>query len=93
MDILYELPSQNKWNLWRKIKVLDDPSRIKDIELNEEDSKESYLAKNFQEVKVGVTPERTRSLENIVQEKRKQSIRDFPSYPRISCQLKLYQDE
>ena len=58
--------------MWRKIKVLDDPSRIKDIELNEEDSKESYLAKNFQEVKVGATPERTRSLKNNIQAKRKQ---------------------
>ena len=56
----------------RKIKVLAAPPEIEDIEFNEEDSKESYLAKGFWEVKVGVAPKNNRSLKNSIQEKRKQ---------------------
>ena len=50
MALLYDLPQKNELNWWRKIKFLSAPLGIKDIYFNEEDSKESYLAKNFQEV-------------------------------------------
>ena len=64
MALLYDPLYQNKLNGWRKIKSLSTPLGIKNIEFNEEDSKESYLAKGFQEVEVGVAPKSTRYLKN-----------------------------
>ena len=47
-----------------KKKVPANSTVIRDIEFNEEDSKELYLDKVFWKVKVGVAPEYTRSLKN-----------------------------
>ena len=52
--------------------VLVTPPRIKDIEFNEDDTKQYFIDKGFIEVKVGVAPFRTQSLKNEIQAKRKQ---------------------
>jgi len=57
---------------WKKKKVLATPPRIKDIEFNEDDTKQSFIDKGFIEVKLGVAPFRTQSLKNKIQAKRKQ---------------------
>jgi hypothetical protein len=36
MVLLYDLPSQNDLDTWKKIKVLAAPPGIKDIEFNED---------------------------------------------------------
>lgn len=72
MVLLYDLPSQNDLDTWKKIKVLAAPPGIKDIEFNEDDTKQSFIDKGFIEVKVGVAPDRTRLLKSNIQAKRKQ---------------------
>ena len=72
MALLYDLPDQTDLNGWKKIKVLAAPPGIKDIEFDEEASKDLYLERGFKEVRVGVAPERTRLLKNSTQAKRKQ---------------------
>jgi hypothetical protein len=67
MAILFELPSQQSIDEWRKIKVLAAPPGIKDIDFDEDADKESYIRKGFQEVLVGLCPERTKFLKSNIQ--------------------------
>ena len=69
--ILYDLPSQEDIDRWRKIPVLAAPTGTKDIHFGSDATKESYLALGFTEVKVGPAPERLVNSHNI-QSRRKQ---------------------
>ena len=72
LALLYDLPSQDVLDGFRKLFVLAAPPGIKDIEFDTDASKEFYLEKGFKEVKVGVAPERTKALKRNTQAKRKQ---------------------
>ena len=72
LAILFDLPSQDDLNNWRKIKVLVAPPGLKDFVFDHDASKESYLEQGFTDVKIGVAPQRTQSLANNLQAQRKQ---------------------
>ena len=73
MAILFNLPSQDDLNNWRKIKILIAPAPgMTDIEFDNTATKASYIALGFIEVKIGVAPERTQSIKGNIQAQRKQ---------------------
>ena len=70
--LLYDLPSQATLDNWHPIKVLLPPIGLQDIEFDPDESKDTYISKGFNEVEVGLAPERIQLLANNVQAKRKQ---------------------
>ena len=71
--LLFDLPSQDDLDNWRKIKVLVTPLGLKYIETDiSTTSKQSYLDLGFTEVDIGIAPQRTHHLPNNVQAQRKQ---------------------
>ena len=71
--LLYDIPSQDDLDNWRKIKVLVAPLGLKYIETDiSTTSKQSYLDLGFTEVDIGIAPQRTHHLPNNVQAQRKQ---------------------
>lgn len=70
--LLFDLPSQDDLDNWRKIKVLKAPLGIKDIEFDINKTKEMYLNEKYEEIKIGIAPQRTQILSNNCQAKRKQ---------------------
>jgi predicted GIY-YIG superfamily endonuclease len=72
MCLLFELPSQCDLDNWRSIKVLVAPPGLKVIVFNEQKNKIEYLNQGYKEVKIGIAPQRTQSLANNIQGKRKQ---------------------
>ena len=72
LAILFDLPSEEDLENWRKIKILVAPLGLKEIEFREEDRKEVYLNKGFVERFIGVAPERMCIISNNVQAQRKQ---------------------
>ena len=69
---MFDLPSQDDLDNWRKIKVLKAPLGIKDIEFDMNKTKEMYLNENYEEIRIGLAPQRTQFLTNNCQAKRKQ---------------------
>ena len=73
MAILYDLPSREDVNLFKKIKILCAPAGIKNVSIDIENvTKEDLLNDGFTEVKIGVASDRTLALKNNMQAKRKQ---------------------
>ena len=70
--LLFDLPSQDDLDNWRKIKVLVAPLGIKDIEYDITTLKIWYLDRGFVEVNIGIAPQRTHQLSNNIQAQRKQ---------------------
>ena len=70
--LLFDLPSQDDLDNWRKIKVLKAPLGIKDIEFDMNKTKEMYLNEKYEEIRIGLAPQRTQFLTNNYQAKRKQ---------------------
>ena len=68
-DILFELPQKEDLNNSSKIKVFAYPPGIKDVEFDTEYPKYYCFEIGFQEINVGVAPERTRPLPNITHTK------------------------
>ena len=66
------MPSQDDIDNWRKIKVLKAPFGVKDIEFDVNKTKEMYLNEQYEEVLIGIAPQRTQQLTNNCQAKRKQ---------------------
>ena len=69
---LYDLPSQQHLNEWKRIKLLVAPPGSKDIIYDESKSKQSYLDESFNEVQLGIAPQHTHALSNNLQGRRKQ---------------------
>ena len=69
--LLFDLPSQDNLDTFRKIKVLSTPPGIRDIEFHADLSKERYIEKYFREVKAGFDPVRTCSIGRNIQGERK----------------------
>ena len=72
MAMLFELPEQDVLNNNRKVKVLAAPAGLHDIEYDINMSKEDYINSGFYEVKVGIAPIRTQSVNRYMQCQRKQ---------------------
>ena len=69
LALLFDLPSQDVLDGFKKLFVLAALPGIKDIEFDADATKEVYLEKEFKEVKVGVAPERTKVLKRNTQAK------------------------
>ena len=54
--LLFDLPSQDDLDNWRKIKVLKAPLGIKDIEFDINKTKEMYLNEKYEEIQIGIAP-------------------------------------
>ena len=73
MALLYDLPSQEDVESFRKIKILCAPPGLKNFAIDVDNvTKEELLNEGFTEVSIGVAPERTLALKNNIQAKRKQ---------------------
>ena len=72
MAVLYDLPSQENLERFRKINVLIAPPGIHDIEFDPNLSKEEYINLGYVEVKVGKAPERIQSIGRSLQGQRTQ---------------------
>jgi predicted GIY-YIG superfamily endonuclease len=70
--ILFDIPSVDDLQNWRKIKVLKTPTGLREITFDPDASKEDYIEKGFVEVSVGIAPGRTQYLGGGIQSKRKQ---------------------
>ena len=73
LAILFDLPSVEDVNLYKKIKVFCAPPGIKDFAIDIDSmTRESLIQHGFKEVSIGIAPERTLGLKNNIQAKRKQ---------------------
>ena len=72
MCFLYDLPSQQHLNEWKKIKLIVAPPGSKEIIFDDSKSKQSYLDDGFYEVRLGIAPQHTHALSNNMQGRRKQ---------------------
>ena len=72
MALLFELPSQDILDNWKKFNILLAPPGIKEIIYDASKSKESYINDGFKEIKMGVTTEYTYSIPNGLLARRKQ---------------------
>ena len=70
--LLFDLPSQDDLDNWRKIKVLKAPLGMKDVTFDSNKTKDEYLNQQFEEILIGIAPQRTQFLANNCQAKRKQ---------------------
>ena len=71
MCLLFDLPSQDNLDTFRKIKLLAAPPGLYDIEFDDDLSKEQNIAQVFREAKVGFAPVRTCSIGRNKQGKRR----------------------
>ena len=62
MAMLYDLPEQDTLNSNRKVKVLATPAGLHEIEYDIIMSKEDYINSGFYELKVGIAPILTQSI-------------------------------
>ena len=62
MMMMYDLPSTEAVQNWRKVKLLKCPLGEKEVEFDTNAEKKTYLEQGFVEVDVGVAPDRTQSL-------------------------------
>ena len=73
MALLYDLPSKEDVELFKKIKILCAPPGLKNFAIDVDNvTKEELLNEGFTEVSIGIAPERTVALKNNIQAKRKQ---------------------
>ena len=73
LAILYDMPAREDVDLFKPVKILCAPPGIKDFTFDVNNvSKLSLTNQGFKEVLIGMTPERTISLKNNIQAKRKQ---------------------
>lgn len=70
--ILFDMPTEEQLQNWKKIKVLVAPPGKKDFEFNETDTKEDLLSRGFVETEIGCAPARAQYLSDNVQAIRKQ---------------------
>ena len=70
--ILYDLPNNDQLSNWKKIKVLKAPVGQKEISFDLNLSKEDFFFQGFEEIEIGVAPQRTQFLSGNIQAKRKQ---------------------
>ena len=70
MALLYDLPSQEDVELFKKIKILCAPPGLKNFAIDVDNvTKEELLNEGFTEVSIGIAPERTVALKNNIQAK------------------------
>ena len=87
LAILYDLPSADDLSNWRPINVLKCPIGEKEIEFDPAHSKDYYLNLGYEEVNIGVAPDRTQYLSNNTQAKRKQyGLRHYVTSTIHACQ-------
>jgi hypothetical protein len=73
MALLFDLPSQDIIDRNKKIKILAAPPGLQDVdEFDHTVPKEFYLSKGFNEVTIGIAPERTQDVGGNTQAQRKQ---------------------
>lgn len=72
LGLLYDLPSKNDLENFKKIKILAAPGGIKDIHFDESITKEELLANNWKEVFVETPRTRVKYLNNNMQARRRQ---------------------
>ena len=71
MDLLFEFPSEEDLNYWRKIKINTSPLVIKDTKFYPDAPKENYINLGFVEVEINTYHKWTRFLPNNIQAQRK----------------------
>ena len=72
LALLYELPLRQDLADWKRIKVLKAPDGCKSIEYHPDTPKQVYLDNKYEEVSIGVCPDRTQFMSFETQAKRKQ---------------------
>ena len=72
LALLYELPSNDDIRNWRKIKMLKAPVGCRSIEYHLDTPTQVYLDIGYEEVSIGVCPDRTQHMSCDTQAKRKQ---------------------
>ena len=73
MALLYNLPSREDVESFKKIKILCAPPGLKNFAIDVDNvTKQELLNDGFVEVSIGIAPERTFALNNNVQTRRKQ---------------------
>ena len=70
--LLFEMPSQDDLNQWKKIKVLLAPPGCKEVLYDPNASKEQYLDEGYIERTIGCAPDRIQNIANNTQAQRKQ---------------------
>ena len=70
--VLFELPTMEVLERWKKVKVLVAPPGLKEIYFDETLQKDHFIDKGFKEVKIGIAPEHNVAASNTLFAKRKQ---------------------
>ena len=72
--MIFDLPPQEYFARWHKIKILKAPLGLKNIDFDPNKPKDTYLMQGFIEVEIGVAPYRTQFLVNNTQAKKKKYV-------------------
>eukprot|EP00957_Ditylum_brightwellii_P114316 8716365-Ditylum_brightwellii.AAC.1 len=72
MTLLYDLPSQDGINNWKKIKFLAAPPRTRSVVFGGDLPKQCFLNKGFKEISIGTAPEHIKVVGKNIQGQQKQ---------------------
>ena len=84
--LLFDLPSQNNLNSFKKINVLSTPPALHGIELDADLLNQQYVEKGFREMKAGFAPVRARSIGRNIQSEKIVWL-EAPRYINYSCRI------